>query len=239
VNRFLVLFARDPGREARAKGFSLHAEDLFTAFARGWRDLARSNGARFVIATPPEDFAAWRARLPSCEGILWMPQRGASFGRRLEGVARRAAALPGRFVLVGGDVAPDASALAETFAALDGGADAVLAPAADGGVSLISVGSSDTDLLARLAPRQGDALSWLERRLRARGRSIARVAAAPDVDGRRSLRALARGFLNGEIRALARDVLSLRRIHPRPAIRRLRARELDNPWGLRAPPAAA
>src|ERR1700693_4162202 len=62
VDRFLVLFSRDPGREARAKGFGVSAEDLFTAFARGWEEAARRSRARLVIATPPEDLAAWRGR---------------------------------------------------------------------------------------------------------------------------------------------------------------------------------
>jgi glycosyltransferase A (GT-A) superfamily protein (DUF2064 family) len=238
VNRFLVLFSRDPGREARAKGFGPTAEDLFTAFARGWEEAARRCAARLVIATPPEDLAAWRVRLPAPE-VLWMTQSGSSFGNRLEGAARRAASLSGRVVIAGGDVAPDAPALGEAFDALERGADAVLAPAADGGVSLLSIGVSDLDLLARLAPRQGDAMTWLEGQLRGRGRSVARVAAAPDVDGRRSLRAFVRGFVNGEIRALARFVLRIRPTLPRRAIRRLRARGLDNPSGLRAPPALA
>ena len=238
MNRFLVLFSRDPGREARAKGFGAPAEDLFTAFARGWEEAARRSRARLVIATPPEDLAAWRVRLPGPE-VLWMTQGGSSFGKRLEGVARRAATLPGRIVLVGGDVAPDGSALRTAFDALERGADAVLAPAADGGVSLLSLGASDLDLLARLAPRQGDVMTWLEGRLRNRGRSVARLDAAPDVDGRASLRALVRDFVNGDIRALARFVLRFRATLPRRTIRRLRARGLDNPSGLRAPPAPA
>jgi glycosyltransferase A (GT-A) superfamily protein (DUF2064 family) len=241
VDRYLVLFARDPGREAREKGFGARGEDLFVTFAAGWREAARRIQARVVVAAPPEDLAAWRARLgQDASEILWIGQRGGCFGERLEDVARRAASLPGHAVLVGGDVAPTRRALEEAFAALEQGADAVLAPARDGGVSLLAVPSRDSDLLAALAPRQRDVAQTLRRRLAARGRSVALVAAAPDVDGRRGLRSLLLDscFAAG-LRSLALQILERLVIARKEAVAPPRPRTLANPWGLRAPPASA
>ena len=240
MHRYLVLFARDPGREARAKGFGASGEDLFATFAAGWRDAARRVRARVVVAAPPEDLAAWRGRLGSeASGIAWMPQRGRSFGERIENVMRCAAELPGQAVVVGGDVAPAASVLREAFDALDRGAEAVLAPARDGGVSLLALPARDSDLVSTLAPRQRHVARSLQRRLSARGRSVALIEPAPDVDGRRSLRSLLRDpSLAVALRALvfqALDRLILRSV----VVNRVRLRDLANPWGLRAPPASA
>ncbi len=106
VIRHVVLFAREPARQAREKGFGAEGEDLFTAFAAGWLQAAGRCGARLAVATPPEDRAAWRRRLPAGEDVAYLPQSGGSFGERLESVARRAADLGDQVVLVGGDVAP-------------------------------------------------------------------------------------------------------------------------------------
>src|ERR1700682_1000794 len=152
MDRFLVLFARDPAREARVKGFDPSgAEDLFASFAFGWLQAAEEAGARLVVATPAEDLAAWRARLPSDRGILWICQRGRSFGERLEESARRVALQGGSTVLVGGDVPPCARSARGAFEALERGANAVLAPAPHGGVSLVGLGAADLDLLKGLA----------------------------------------------------------------------------------------
>jgi glycosyltransferase A (GT-A) superfamily protein (DUF2064 family) len=236
VNRYLVLFAREPRREAREKGFGARGADLFAGFAVGWREAARSCGARLILATPPEDRAAWRHFLPENEDALWIPQRGASFGDRLAGVARQASALPGHAVLVGGDVAPSRSALGEAFAALERGADAVIAPAADGGVSLVALRYADAKLLAALAPRQRCVALQLKRALTARGRRLVLVHCVPDVDGRRSLGSFFRR-LGTALRALARRLLDSRPAYePRsivsPALLAL------PPSGLRAPPTA-
>jgi len=116
MDRFLVLFARDPAREARVKGFDPSgAEDLFASFAFGWLRAAEETGARLVVATPAEDLAAWRARLPTDRGILWICQRGRSFGERLEESARRVALRGGSTVLVGGDVPPSARSARRAF----------------------------------------------------------------------------------------------------------------------------
>ncbi len=234
MNRYLVLFAREPRREAREKGFGARGADLFAGFAAGWLAAARSCGARLILATPPEDRAAWRRFLPHNEDVVWIPQRGVSFGERLAGVARRASALPGHAVLVGGDVAPSRSALGEAFVALERGADAVIAPAADGGISLVALRYADAKLLAALAPRQRCVALQLKRALAARGRRLVLVQCVPDVDGRRSLGSFFH-LLGTALRALARRLLDARlRFQPQsvfsPALLSL------PPSGLRAPP---
>jgi glycosyltransferase A (GT-A) superfamily protein (DUF2064 family) len=237
VNRYLVLFAREPRREAREKGFGARGAGLFAGFAVGWREAARRCGARLILATPPEDRAAWRHFLPENEDALWIPQCGASFGDRLAGVARRASALPGHAVLVGGDVAPSRSALGEAFAALEQGADAVIAPAADGGVSLVALRYADAKLLASLAPRQRCVALQLKSALAARGRRLVLVHCVPDVDGRRSLGSLLRSLAES-LRTLARRALDNRVFFPATEPVSLRAQFLP-PSGLRAPPRPA
>jgi glycosyltransferase A (GT-A) superfamily protein (DUF2064 family) len=237
VNRYLVLFAREPRREAHEKGFGARGADLFAGFAAGWLEAARSCGARLILATPPEDRAAWRRFLPDNGDANWIPQRGASFGERLAGVARRASALPGHAVLVGGDVAPSRSALGEAFVELERGADAVIAPAADGGVSLVALRYADTKLLAALAPRQRCVALQLKRALAARGRSVVFVRCVPDVDGRRSLGSLVR-MLAESLRTLARRALENRVFGPSTEPVSLRGQFLP-PSGLRAPPRPA
>jgi len=219
VNRYLVLFAREPRREAREKGFGARGADLFAGFAVAWREAARRCGARLILATPPEDRAAWRHFLPENEDALWIPS-----------------ALPGHAVLVGGDVAPSRSALGEAFAALERGADAVIAPAADGGVSLVALRYGDAKLLASLAPRQRCVALQLKRALAARGRRLVLVHCVPDVDGRRSLGSFFRR-LGTALRALARRVLDSRLDYGPQSILSPALLSLP-PSGLRAPPSA-
>jgi len=50
--RLLVVFAREPRRQALDKGFADEAGTrLFTAFARGWLEAARRSQARVLVAT--------------------------------------------------------------------------------------------------------------------------------------------------------------------------------------------
>jgi glycosyltransferase A (GT-A) superfamily protein (DUF2064 family) len=206
--RFLVLFAREPSREAREKGLTSRAgSDLFAAFAAGWVKAARAAGARMILATPPEDLLAWRRALPEGTDLAFFAQRGGSFGSRLEDAARRVSRFGGRALLVGGDVAPSAEALEGAFRALEQGAEAVLSPAPDGGVSLLALSCADLDLLRSVGPRQPDVFRVLDRRLRERGRRVAVVAEAPDVDGRSALRALARAAGLRTLASLVRRAL--------------------------------
>ncbi len=238
ATRLLVLFAREPRRQALEKGLPGRAgEQLFTAFAHGWVDAACRVGARLAVAAPRADRAGWQRRL-SGTGIAFLDQRGSSFGQRLEDSARRAADLGGSAVLVGGDVAPSSEILARAFGLLEKGADAVLGPSPDGGVSLIALPAEDLDLLRHIAPRRFDVFFRLSESLRARGRRVGLVAAAPDVDGRRQLRSLLPS-LPTWLRETARQALAL----PRSGFRKQHLLSLlpqrTCPSGLRAPPAAA
>jgi glycosyltransferase A (GT-A) superfamily protein (DUF2064 family) len=241
AERLLVLFAREPRRQALEKGLAGRAgEQLFTAFAHGWVDAARRAGARLAVAAPRADCAGWQ-RCLSGTGIAFLEQRGSSFGQRLEDSARQAADLGGTAVLVGGDVAPSSEILARAFGLLEEGADAVLAPSPDGGVSLVALPAEDLDLLRRIAPRRFDVFFLLSESLRARGRRVRLVAAAPDVDGRRQLGRLLRTppFSSPGLKALAREALD-----PRPWSRSLaavppRSHPESGPDVSRAPPFAS
>jgi glycosyltransferase A (GT-A) superfamily protein (DUF2064 family) len=239
VHRYLVLFARDPGSEARAKGFGASGEDLFATFADGWRDAARQVRARVIVAAPPQDLAAWRCRVgPDETCVSFLPQRGSSFGERLEHVVRQASRLPGPAVVVGGDVAPVVSVLREAFEALEGGADAVIAPAGDGGVSLLALPNGDADLVSGWEPRQRQVARRLTLELSSRGRRVVLLAAACDVDSRRGLRGLLRDrLLTAILRTLVLRILRMRTLGRRD-VPAARCRALSYPSGLRAPPAA-
>jgi glycosyltransferase A (GT-A) superfamily protein (DUF2064 family) len=238
TSRLLLLFAREPRREALEKGFDAAAGTrLFTAFAEGWIEAARRCRARLVVAAPPEDRAAWQRVLPGARLFL-IEQRGGSFGKRLENSVRQAATLGGHVVVVGGDVAPVPEILAAAFELLEKDADAVIAPARDGGVSLLTLPEGDLDLLGRISTRRRDVFSRLSAGLLARGRRVEVVAGAPDVDGRRRLRSLLRS-LPASLRDVAR--LALRppsNGFPEPLSVSLLSERL-RPSGFRAPPLAA
>ncbi len=240
MSRFLVLFAREPARQAREKGLGSAAADLFRGFAAGWLEAARQAGAQLVLATPREDIAAWRQVFCGAPGPAWIRQRGGTFGLRLEDVARRAAALGGHSVLVGGDVTPSACALSEAFRAVEEGADAAVSCAADGGVSLLALSHADLDLLRGIRPRRRTVLADLLRALGERGRSVRIVSPAPDLDGRTALRALLREEkIPVSLVSIARCALAPQ-VYLRPRSPRLSlTRALHGPPILRGPPLPA
>src|SRR5262245_3388759 len=120
MRRTLVLFAREPARQARDKGLGgPGAADLFAAIGSGWSEAARRARATLIVAAPPEDLPAWRRRLGTGPGISWHAQRGATFGQRLREAARRGSARGARAVVVGGDVPPSLPRLREAFRALE------------------------------------------------------------------------------------------------------------------------
>ena len=194
MDRYVVLFAREPARQAHEKGLrSPAAEALFREFARGWTEAADLAGARLVLAAPREDRAAWARSLAGVAGVAWLAQRGPSLGTRLEDAVRRTAALGGHAVVVGGDVPPASTLLREAFEGLEAGMDAAISPAPDGGVSLLAMRSADADLLRGIRPRRRTVRRDLLRALLARGRRVRLLPPATDVDGRASLRRLVRG----------------------------------------------
>ncbi len=234
--RQLVLFAREPAREAREKGFSTPAAaELFAGFAQSWLDAAQACGALVSIAAPAGDLAGWQRRLAG-RAVRWLVQDGPTFGVRLRRVADETVGGGGAVVFVGGDVPPDRDALCLAFEALEDGADAVLAPAPDGGVSLLSVSSQDHDLLSAIRPAAPDVFRVLLRRLTARGRRLVVMRPIDDVDRRSDLRRLARSA-SSLLRAAIRRVL----VVPLPASSRRVPPPRDLGFrlssGLRAPPA--
>jgi glycosyltransferase A (GT-A) superfamily protein (DUF2064 family) len=241
VNRHLVLFARNPDRQACEKGLeSAGAAGLFREFAAGWLEAARRQSARLIVATPPEDLKGWRRALAGAGDLGWISQRGANFGERLEDAARRAAALGGHVVLVGGDVPPSESVLRNAFEALETGAQAAVSPALDGGISLLALSDVDLDLLRGFRRRRRTLLPDLLRALRERNRRVELVAPAADVDGPRSLRALLRRLpAAAPLRPLVKSLLSFHSRLDRFLVLPARPRDLASPSGLRAPPAAA
>ncbi len=240
MSRFLVLFAREPTRQAREKGLGSAAAELFRGFAAGWLEAARQTDAQLVVATPPEDIAAWRQVFRGAPDPAWIRQRGGTFGLRLEDAARRAAALGGHSVLVGGDVAPSASVLSEAFRAVEDGADAAVSRAPDGGVSLLALSHADLDLLRGIRERRRTVLADLLRALGGRGRSVRIVSPAADLDGRAALRALLREEkIPVSLVSIARFALApqnyLRPRSPRLSL----TRALHGPPILRGPPLPA
>jgi hypothetical protein len=240
MNRFLVLFAREPARQARDKGLqSPEAAGLFREFARGWQDAARLVGAHLIIAAPREDRSAWNGVFGAAE-TGWLSQRGSSLGARLEDAARRAASFGGQVVLVGGDVVPSPVALLEAFLAMESGAAAAISPAPDGGFSLVALSSQDLDLLRGVRERRRTVLRDLLRALSERRRAVKLLSPAADVDGRGCLRAiLARDLLPAPFVPLARQSLAASPVfspQSRPARPRI---SLHGPSDLRGPPLPA
>ena len=241
MSRHLVLFAREPAREARSKGFpSEDGATLFASFAAGWLDAAGSAGAVVVVATPAEDRPAWRDAFRGALQPAWIQQRGSSLGARLEHAAREARSLGGHAILVGGDVVPAPAALEAAFVALESGADAVLGPSPDGGLSLIGLAPEDLDLLRGVRERRRNLFEDLLALLRARGRRVETVAAAADVDGRADLRMLLRASgLSALLASAVRRALELAVSLPTATPRRPRVSTLHTPPALRGPPLPA
>jgi hypothetical protein len=143
-------------------------------------------------------------------------------------------------VLVGGDVEPSADRLAAAFEALEAGADAVLAPAGDGGISLVGLLPSDLDLVTRIDRRRRNVFATLRDALERRGRRIAILGSVPDVDGRTALRGLLRGEVSSaEILRLGRRVLAAARIVLPGRLASFFERPASPLPGLRGPPRAA
>lgn len=214
------------------------ASPLFAAIARRWREAALSAGAEVAVSAPPEDLRGWREALPESGEFAWIEQRGGAFGARLEDSFRQATRRADRVIVTGGDVVPSRETLARAFELLDAGADVVLAPSPDGGVSLLSIPAADADLLSTIGRRRRDVFRRLQAGLLSRGRAVAVVEELGDVDGRRSARRIAPPSDFREITSLIRRACArgVRRV----TIERARPdRPVAGPSLLRGPPLAA
>lgn len=239
MTRLLVLFARAPGSEARDKGLpEAEASGFLAGIALEWRKAALRAGARFAIAAPREDLAEWRRVFGPAPGLLWLQQRGASFGARLADVVRRGNRLARHTVVTGGDVIPSPAALSSAFEALASGSEAVLAPADDGGVSLLSIPAADAPLLRSIGRRRREVFRALCERVVSRGRTLSIIDVVPDVDGPGALRTLTvpsalRELVSVLRRACRRTVLPGEN---RPPLRHVAS---PGPSLVRGPPVAA
>lgn len=236
--RLLVLFARAPLSEARDKGLPEEpGSGFFLGVAREWREAARRAGAKVAVSAPPEDLSAWRRVLPGAGDVLWIEQRGGTFGARLEDASRRASRFARHVVVTGGDVIPSDAALSAAFDALASGSAAVIAPAPDGGISMVSV-PSDPDVLRSIGRRRRDVFRYVRRRLLARGRAVTVIQSVADVDGPRALRKVTGPVelrqLASYLRRATRPPIS-RETRAAPALRAPATRSLL----LRGPPLAA
>jgi len=182
--RVLVVFARSPAEEARAKGFARReAAPLFGALLESWARLAREANLALVVSTP-EPCRKEMARLPigrAARALHAQPE--GPFGERLEAAAREAfASGAGSVVLVGGDApAVPAAEIDRAFAAVERG-ELVVGPAADGGIGLVGVPEPQAALLRTIRPGETGLARRLEDAAREAGLASRRVSTRDEID---------------------------------------------------------
>ena len=157
-----------------------------------------------------DDATAFRGR-----GLPLEEQGTGDLGQRLERVLGRGLKRARAVVAVGSDTPGfPAPLLEECFTALER-ADAVLAPAEDGGFILLGLRRCPPGLLRGLPWSGPDTLSATEARLRARGLSVARAGRFFDVDGPADLARLRVELSEGSLLARhTQDVLRTLSIKP-------------------------
>ena len=182
----LVVFCRRPvpgvGKQRLAATVGREAAHAIAEalFACTLEDLRGWGGPIVLSPTEPQDAAWAQAQLGARAQVL--PQRAGNLGERIEAVDRelrgRGAA---RLLFIGTDApALPAGLFADAASALERD-DVVLAPARDGGVTLMGSRRPWPSLAA--LPWSTAALgAALESACRARGDSIARLAESSDVD---------------------------------------------------------
>jgi rSAM/selenodomain-associated transferase 1 len=187
--------ARTLGDDVAAGIYSCFIADLIEALAPG-------NYSLFLFFTPVEKEAEIRRRFEG--GFCFIPQRGEGLGERMANVfgdcfGRGAAAA----VLIGSDC-PDLTAdvIEGAFGVLEGGKDAVIGRAFDGGYYLIGFRSATFD------PAVFEGMPWGEEtvfgktleRLRARGCRIHLAPEWHDIDTAEDLAALRERHAHGPFR---------------------------------------
>jgi hypothetical protein len=206
LRRLVLVFARTPRDEAAAKplGGRAQAERLHRAL------LDRALGA--AVATGFHTRLVTAGDAPEApDAVEVVPQRGGSFGERLEHAVGDAFAAGWRQVVVIGADAPrlDAERIREAFARLTAGdeARAVIGPARDGGYYLLGLTRHDASLF-RAIPfcTRGTFAATLEALAAARF-AVCTLLPLDDVDTIDDLRRLATAF--DSLAQLARDLLAL------------------------------
>jgi uncharacterized protein len=157
------------GREGAARLATALLEDTLEAL------LADGRAAPILAVDAPD---AFRGR-----GLPLVEQGPGDLGQRLERVLSRGLARAPAVVAVGSDTPGfPAPLLSEAFAGLEK-ADAVLAPAEDGGFTLLGLRRCPPGLLDGLPWSGALTLAATEARLRARGLTVLRCSRWFDVDG--------------------------------------------------------
>ena len=139
--RAVLLFARSPEAETRAKHLRPEAASIFRGIIDSWRRAALAANASLILPGH---------------------QRGNTFGERLAHCAETAFASGATTLLIAGidSPAPDVKTIERSFEDLETGrVRAVLGPASDGGLYLIGLASFEGVLLASMRPRQRDLLA--------------------------------------------------------------------------------
>ena len=239
--RSLVVFTRDPGAEACAKGFAgPDAAPLFGAFLDSWTDLARAANVRLAVSTPRECREEIARLALGRAAAAVRDQPDTAFGERLVAAVRAEfAAGAVSVVLVGGDgPAIRLSELEEAFRAVEAGELAV-GPSRDGGVYLVGLGAADAPLLSAISAGADGIVSRLGREVEAAGRRCRRLPVRDEIDAPSDVRRVAARLdpLWSRCRSFLRGCLRLDRTPARcPGVpSRLIGRLSDG----RAPPLAA
>jgi hypothetical protein len=156
MTRAVVIFARSPRAEAKAKGLP-HIEWLFARVLESW-----IRAARCCNATP----------------IVAMEQRGATFGERLANAAADAFAAGFETLLITGIDTPPLSGVADAFEAAERGGVAI-APSTDGGINAIVLQKQDAAILESFAQRDAQLFA---RCAAAFGERVFRLPQSTDID---------------------------------------------------------
>ena len=138
--RAVLLFARHPEAERRAKNLPPAAAAVFQSILNSWSDAANQTESRLIIA--------WK-------------QCGHSFGERLANSVEDAFRGGATSLLVAGiDTPPPVAAeIRKAFDDLESGrVRAVVGPARDGGIYLIGLTSPERNLFRSIRQRQNDVM---------------------------------------------------------------------------------
>ena len=167
--RAVLLFARHPQAERRAKGLPHAATAIFRRILQAWRKAAAGCGSKLILAST---------------------QRGDDFGERLANSVDDAFASGATALLVAGiDTPPPSSReILKAFQRLESGAvPAVIGPATDGGIYLIGLRCPERQLLRSIRQGQSNVMDACREYFRG---DITVLATVPDLDSNLDLRRL-------------------------------------------------
>jgi hypothetical protein len=185
----LLVFAKapEPGQVKTRLAPALGAGPAAVLAARLARrtvaEATRAGLSSVTLCAAPDTRHPFFEMLQRQHGVELAGQGEGSLGARMHRALDRALRDHDAAVLVGTDI-PGLSAddLVQAAACLEGGADAVLGPAEDGGYWLIGLQRSDAFLFDDMSWGGAEVLAETRRRMEARGMRVACVAERWDVD---------------------------------------------------------